>query len=108
MWNYVKGQRDGQLLYIGDHVGQNSDGVTERGKVGEGGDYTTEEAKVLMGQAATRLISTLSHYCEGDLDRVDQVIKVTGIVNGVPDFREHGKVVDGAISHATAFFLPER
>ena len=108
MWNYVKGQRDGQLLYIGDHVGQNSDGVTERGKVGEGGDYTTEEAKVLMGQAATRLISTLSHYCGGGLDRVDQVIKVTGIVNGVPDFREHGKVVDGAISHATVFLLPER
>ena len=62
----------------------------------------------VVGQAATRLISTLSHYCEGDLDRVDQVIKVTGIVNGVPDFREHGKVVDGAISHATVFLLPER
>jgi len=43
MWNYVKGQRDGQLLYIGDHVGQGEDGVTRRGKVGEGGDYTTEE-----------------------------------------------------------------
>ena len=32
---------------------------------------------------------------DGDLDRVDQVIKVTGFVNGVPEFMGHGKVVDG-------------
>merc|ERR1711934_1071107 len=58
MWNYVKAQRDGNLLYIGDHVGQDENGVTQRGKVGEGGDYTTEEAKTLAGQAAKRLLST--------------------------------------------------
>ena len=37
----------------------------------------------------------LSHYLEGELDRVDQVVKVVGIVNGEPDFRGHGKVIDG-------------
>ena len=45
--------------------------------------------------AALRLLSTLSHYLDGELDRVDQVIKVVGIVNGTPDFRGHGKVVNG-------------
>jgi len=96
MWSYVKGMRDGNLLYIGDHVGQDENAVTVRGKVGEGGAVTQEAANKLAGQAALRLLSTASHYLDGDLDRIDQVIKLTGIVNGVPDFQGHGKVVDGA------------
>merc|ERR1712072_709250 len=96
MWSYVKAQRDGNVYYIGDHVGQDDNAVTQRGKVGEGGDFTTQEAAKFAGQAATRLLSTLSHYLDGDLDRVDQVIKVTGFVNGMPDFQGHGKVCNGA------------
>ena len=56
----------------------------------------SEEAEKLAGQAALRLLSTISHYCDGDLDKVDQMIKVVGIVNGTPDFIGHGKVVNGA------------
>jgi enamine deaminase RidA (YjgF/YER057c/UK114 family) len=102
VWSYVKAQRDGDKLYIGDHVGQalNTNGAMEtvRGKVGEGPDaeVTPEQAEELAAQAALRLLSTVSHYVDGDLDRVDQVIKVVGIVNGTPDFRGHGKVINGA------------
>ena len=32
---------------------------------------------------------------DGDLGRVEQVVKLTGIVNGTPDFEAHGAVVDG-------------
>jgi len=111
VWSYVKAQRDGNLLYIGDHVGQTTPGVdcdesekpqTVRGKVGDDaavsrGDAVVNEerANELARNAGLRLLSTLSHYCEGDLDRVDQVIKVVGIVNGVSDFIGHGKVVNG-------------
>mmetsp|Transcript_7198 Transcript_7198/g.8207 ORF Transcript_7198/g.8207 Transcript_7198/m.8207 type:complete len:177 (+) Transcript_7198:82-612(+) len=98
VWSYVKGQRDGNLLYIGDHVGQDENAQTVRGKVGEGPDaaVTPEDAAKLAGQAALRLLSTISYYCDGDLDKVDQVIKVVGIVNGTPDFIGHGKVINGA------------
>merc|ERR1711977_128009 len=72
MWSYVKAQRDGNIYYIGDHVGQDDNAVTQRGKVGEGGDFTTAEAAQFAGQAAKRLLSTLSHYVDGDLDKVDQ------------------------------------
>lgn len=97
VWSYVKAQRDGDKLYIGDHVGQDENAVTVRGKVGEGPDaeVTPEEAEQLARNAALRLLSTLSHYLDGDLDRVDQVIKIVGIVNGTPDFRGHGKVING-------------
>jgi enamine deaminase RidA (YjgF/YER057c/UK114 family) len=102
VWSYVKGQWDGNNLYIGDHVGQypDKDGnmVTERGFVGEGEDATVtpEQAEKLAEQASLRLLSTLSHYLDGDLDRVDQVIKLTGIVKGTNSFIGHGKVINGA------------
>ena len=32
---------------------------------------------------------------DGDLGRIEQVVKLTGIVNGTPDFESHGAVVDG-------------
>mgnify|MGYP006452170423 FL=1 len=66
VWSYVKGQRHGNLLYIGDHVGQDENAQTVRGKVGEGADaaVTPEEAEKLAGQAALRLLSTISRSIE--------------------------------------------
>eukprot|EP00932_Pfiesteria_piscicida_P015360 SRR837773.2745.p1 GENE.SRR837773.2745~~SRR837773.2745.p1 ORF type:complete len:189 (+),score=61.06 SRR837773.2745:22-567(+) len=97
VWSYVKAQRDGDKLYIGDHVGQDDNAVTVRGKVGEEPDapVTPEQAQKLARQAGLRLLSTLSHYLDGNLDRVDQVIKVNGYVNGTPNFQGHGKVING-------------
>ena len=97
VWSYVKAQRDGDKLYLTTHVGQDERAESVRGKVGDGtdADVTPEEATLLARNAGLRLLSTLSHYLGGNLDRVDQVIKVVGIVNGVPDFRGHGKVIDG-------------
>ena len=51
--------------------------------------HNNNNNKQLAAQAALRLLSTVSHYVDGDLDRVDQIIKVVGIVNGTPDFRGH-------------------
>jgi enamine deaminase RidA (YjgF/YER057c/UK114 family) len=103
VWSYVKGQWDGDNLHIGDHVGQRLNEATGgmetvRGKVGTGpdADVTPEEAELLCAQAALRLLSTAQAYCEGDLDKVVQCIKLVGYVNGEPNFIGHGKVVNGA------------
>lgn len=37
----------------------------------------------------------MQHALDGDLDRVEGVLKVFGMVNAVPDFAEHPKVIDG-------------
>ena len=31
----------------------------------------------------------------GDLDRVNRIVKVLGMVNAAPDFRDHPKVING-------------
>mmetsp|Transcript_29114 Transcript_29114/g.64104 ORF Transcript_29114/g.64104 Transcript_29114/m.64104 type:complete len:178 (+) Transcript_29114:22-555(+) len=90
---YVKAQQDGDRLYLGLHVGQDGAGQVVKGKVGD--DITAEYARALAVNAGLRMLSTLSHYCNGDLDKVQQVIWLTGQVNAVPDFSAHGKVIDG-------------
>jgi enamine deaminase RidA (YjgF/YER057c/UK114 family) len=98
VWNYVKAQRTGNLMYIGDHVGQTADAVTVRGKVGSSGnaEVSVEQAIELAGNSAKRLLSTISFHLDGDLDRVEKIVMLNGFVNGEPEFREHGKVINGA------------
>ena len=36
-----------------------------------------------------------AEYAGGDLDRVEDVIKVLGMVNAAPDFEDHPKVING-------------
>ena len=41
---------------------------------------------------------------DGDLDRVRQVVKLTGFVNATADFTDHPKVVDAASALMAAAF----
>jgi enamine deaminase RidA (YjgF/YER057c/UK114 family) len=41
------------------------------------------------------LIATMRAALDGDLDRVEDIVKVLGMVNAAPDFTEHPKVVNG-------------
>ncbi|GIX14251.1 MAG: hypothetical protein KatS3mg118_2210 [Paracoccaceae bacterium] len=65
-----------------------------RGRLGE-------TLSVAEGQAAARacglaLIAQLRAALGGDLNRLIQVVKLTGFVNSTPDFTEHPAVVNGA------------
>ena len=40
----------------------------------------------------------------GSLDRVDTILKVLGMVNAVPDFGQHPKVIDGCTDLFVAVF----
>ena len=103
---YRKCIRDGDLLYTSTHFGMDERGKNVPGKVGHGPVATTvdgqdvlvvspEEAHMLARNAGLRLLSTMEHFLDGNLDRISQVVKLTGIVNGLPDFTGHGRVIDG-------------
>uniref|UniRef100_A0A0G4F3V7 Endoribonuclease L-PSP/chorismate mutase-like domain-containing protein n=1 Tax=Chromera velia CCMP2878 TaxID=1169474 RepID=A0A0G4F3V7_9ALVE len=94
---YRKCIRDGNRLLTSTHFGMDENGKLVPGKVGEGDLATISpvQAETLARNAGLRLLSTLSHHLGGDLDRVEQVIKLVGVVNGTPDFSGHGKVIDG-------------
>jgi enamine deaminase RidA (YjgF/YER057c/UK114 family) len=40
----------------------------------------------------------------GDLDRVRRIVKLLGMVNAVPDFREQSRVINGCSDLFTAIF----
>ena len=72
----------------------NADGGLHTGKVGNGGK-TVEEGYQAARQVALNLMATLQKELDGDLDKVDQIVKLFGIVQSQDDFYEQHKVING-------------
>ncbi len=91
--NYVPTVRTGNLLYISGQVSKNADGLII-GKLGDG--FSIEDAQAAARVCALNLIAQAKAACDGDLDRVIQVVKLVGFVNATPDFEQHPQVINGA------------
>nr|WP_269474087.1 RidA family protein [Variovorax sp. PBS-H4] len=46
-------------------------------------------------QVGLLLLSAMSEALDGDLDRVESIIKVFGLVNATADYVDHFKIVNG-------------
>ena len=57
--------------------------------------------------ARSQLIAHLRNACDGDLDRVKRVVKLTGFVNSAPDFTDQPKVINGCSEVMIAVFGDE-
>ena len=62
------------------------------GKVGSA--LTIEEGQEAARLVGLNMLTTLREKI-GDLDRVKQIVKVFGMVNAVPDFKQHPAVING-------------
>jgi enamine deaminase RidA (YjgF/YER057c/UK114 family) len=91
--NYVHARRAGNLLYLSGKGPQNPDGSMPKGRLGAG--VSVEEGYRHARQVGLVLIAALREALDGDLDRVEGVVKVLGMVNAAPDFEDHPKVVNG-------------
>lgn len=84
-------------MYISGHLPIKANGELCVGRVGS--ETCEESLSVKDGYEAARhcglnIIATLKDQL-GDLDRVQQVVKVFGIVNSTKDFKHQHLVVDG-------------
>lgn len=82
----------GHLAYVSGHGPLLSDQTLMVGRVGS-------EVDAAFGKAAARqtglaILATLRANL-GSLDRVKRVIKVLGMVNCAPDFRDHPSIING-------------
>jgi enamine deaminase RidA (YjgF/YER057c/UK114 family) len=89
--NYVPFKVHGQTLYLSGQGPRRSDGTLLTGKVGR--DVTTEEAYEHARLTGLALLAA-ARAAAGDLSRVE-VLKVLGMVNAVPEFTDHPKVING-------------
>jgi enamine deaminase RidA (YjgF/YER057c/UK114 family) len=90
--NYVKAVRTGNLVFLAGHGPDRPDGGLVTGKVGS--DLTLEEGREAARLTAISLLSSLKAEI-GDLNRVQRVVKVTGMVNAEPDFTQQPQVING-------------
>jgi enamine deaminase RidA (YjgF/YER057c/UK114 family) len=90
--NYVPYRIGGGILFLSGVGPRGADGVTVTGKVG--GAVTVEQAVHGARLCGLNLLANMKAAL-GSLDRVDTVLKVLGMVNSVPDFGEHPKVING-------------
>jgi enamine deaminase RidA (YjgF/YER057c/UK114 family) len=88
---YVSAVRSGSLVFLSG-AGPLADGHLPTGKVGA--DVTTQEAAAHARQVALNLLAVLRAEL-GSLDEARRVVKLLGMVNAVPEFTEHGAVVNG-------------
>ena len=105
--NYVPCQRSGNLLYLSGHLPLQEDGSLLTGKIGSN-HQTVEYGYQAARQVGLNLIATLQKELDGDLDRVEQIVKLLGVVQSTDDFHEQHKVVNGCSDLMVQVFGSER
>ena len=92
--NYVPFVRTGNLLFT---AGQLCMWNGERRFVGKlGREYTVEQGQQAARLAGLNILAQAKAALDGDLDRIQRCVKLTGFVNSVPEFTEQPRVVNGA------------
>lgn len=92
--NYVPFVVVGELAYMAGQVAREAGKMKYTGKVGR--DLPVEQGQAAAKLCALNLLAQLKVACDGDLDRVERCVRLTGYVNSPPDFTEHPKVINGA------------
>jgi len=90
--NYVRAVRTGDLVFLAGHGPRRPDGDYVTGKVGR--DLSVEEGYAAARLTALALLASLKEEI-GDLDRVQRIVRVFGMVNSEPDFTEQPQVING-------------
>ena len=91
--NYVPYVKSGDMVYVSGQVAAGPDGFIT-GKLGD--DMDVEAGAEAARSCAIALLSQVKAACDGDLDRLVRVVKLTGFVNSTQDFTDQPKVINGA------------
>ena len=108
--NYCPMPVSGKLAYLSGHLPFDTDGKTlvATGRVGKPtGALTVDEGYAAAKQIGLNLIATLAKEL-GDLDRVEKVVKLFGIVQSTDEFHEQHLVLNGCSDVMVEIFGQER
>lgn len=84
--------RVGNHIYVSGHVSIQTDGSFIKGKLGK--DLSDEEGYAAARQCGLAMLSSLKKFL-GDLDQVNGVVKLLGMVNAVPEYENHPVIING-------------
>ncbi len=92
--NYVPYVRTGNLVFVSGQIPLENGVVKYVGLVGA--QVSPEEGYEAAKLCGLNLIAQVKAACDGDLDRVTRVVKLTGFVAAGATFTEQPKVMNGA------------
>lgn len=82
----------GNLAFVSGHISRGADGKLITGRVGE--ELTVAQGKDAARQCGLAILASLRQEL-GTLDRVRRVVKVLGMVNCPPGFKDQPQVING-------------
>lgn len=91
--NYVPFVKVGNTVYVSGQISNGPDGFI-MGKLGS--DTDVDAGAAAAQTCAVSLLAQVKAACDGDLDRLKRVVKLTGFVNSTADFGDQPKVINGA------------
>lgn len=90
--NFVRAVRSGNLVFLSGHGPRKSDGSYITGKVGR--EVSIEQGREAARLTGVNLLASLKAEI-GDLNQVQRVVKVLGMVNAGESFTEQPQVMNG-------------
>ena len=92
--NYVPFKIIGKTIYISGQAPVHSGELIYKGKVGS--DISIEEGVEAAKLCVINIIAALKTGLEGDWDKLDSFVKLTGFVNCQDNFTDQPKIINGA------------
>jgi enamine deaminase RidA (YjgF/YER057c/UK114 family) len=92
--NYVPFVRHGDLVYISGQLPLTPRGVDCRGRLGD--SVSVEDGRRAARLCAINVLAQAKAALGGELERIRQVVRITGFVASAPGFTEQHLVVNGA------------
>jgi enamine deaminase RidA (YjgF/YER057c/UK114 family) len=100
--NYVGWTRTGSLLFTAGQLPLVAGKLHHTGLVGDA--INTETAQAEARICAINVIAQLKSACDGDLERIRRIVKITGFVASAPGYFDQPKVVNGASDFLVEIF----
>ena len=92
--NYVPYKIIGKTIYISGQAPVENGELVYKGKVGS--DISIEEGIEAAKLCVINVIAALKTGLEGDWDKLDSFVKLTGFVNCQDNFTDQPKIINGA------------
>ena len=92
--NYVPYKIIGKSMYISGQAPVQNGEIIYQGKVGS--DVTIEDGIAAAKLCCINIIAAVKKGLDGDWDKLESFVKLTGYVNCKDDFKDQPKIINGA------------
>jgi len=92
--NYVPWVRTGALVFVAGQIPVQDGRDLHSGKLGAG--VSIEQGRQAARLCAINILSQVKAALDGDLDRVQRCVRLTGYVNSSPEFGDQPQVINAA------------